>query len=334
MTSLILDNIQLKRESKSFTDCLYAVLTAAGLFHGPKYMLSGLSGMAFKFTVHEQLLPLSVTAYGQWGTEHGPAVDNLGIFTASDGGRTRHPTFRYYQQDAVRWVKQYLDRGFGAIYWLPEFGVIHGYDDEDQVFYVQNGRSKDSLIVLYDNFGLNSTPFWYCRVFGERVLVPLADQVLESLRMAIDDWDTPHKTLPNTDIGSGRLAYTYLIRGLEQGGYNERGAVYILDSYLSSRTEIANYLDEVRDVLSGLDEATHLYQELVRDTAAAASCIRMAKGTNEKRVDRERIGELCAMLTHAQALEEQAVERFRLISAQFPDLKRSTIPRWGWHIPK
>lgn len=167
MSGVYLDSIQMKRESKSYTDSLHAVLTAAHLFSGPKYRLSGLSGMAFKFSVHERLLPLSVSAYGQWGIEHGPAVDNLGLFTIWDGGRTRHPTFRYYQNDAVRWVKDSLDRGIGVIYWVPEFGVIHGYDDEDRVFYLQDGLSEESQVMLYDNFGLNFTPFWYCQAFGE-----------------------------------------------------------------------------------------------------------------------------------------------------------------------
>jgi hypothetical protein len=324
----------MKRESKSFTDSLHAILTAAGLFHGPKYMLSGLSGMAFKFAVHEQLLPLSVTAYGNWGTEHNPAIDNLGIFTLKDGGRTRHPTFRYYQQDAVRWVKRYLERGVGAVYWLPEFGVIHGYDDEDQIFYVQDGKSEESHIVLYDNFGLNSTPFWYCRVFGDKVVVPPADMVLESLRLAIWDWGTPHKTLPNTDMGCGRMAYLYLIRALEQGGYDERGAAYILESYIVSRTEISCYLEEVHDILPGLNEAGSLYRELARVIADLPSYITRAGGTGAKRVHKGKIGELCAILKEARLLEERAFEQFQLLSAQYPDPKRSTLPRWGRHIPK
>jgi len=224
--SVLLDNLVMERESKSYTDSLYAVLTAAGLFNGPKYMLSGLSGMAFKFTVHERLLPMSVTAYGQWGDEHQPAVTNLGLYAEWDAGRTRHPTYRYYQKEAIAGVKSSLDRGIGSIYWLPEFGVIHGYDDGDGVFFVQDGHSAESRVVLYDNFGLNFTGFWYVQIFDEKVDVPIRDMILESLRMAIDDWETPHKTLPKRDIASGRLAYRYLIRGLENADYDEDGAVY------------------------------------------------------------------------------------------------------------
>lgn len=332
MSSVCLDHIRMKRESKSYTDSLYAVLTAAHLFNGPKYMLSGLSGMAFKFTVHEDLLPMSVSAYGQWGDEHRPAVDNLGIFTVWDAGRTRHPTFSYYQEDAVRWVKNSLDRGIGVIYWIPEFGVIHGYDDEDRVFYVQDGWSKESQVVLYDNFGLNFTSFWYCQVFGEKVNAPIEDMILESLRLAIDDWDIPYKTLPNKDIASGKLAYTFLIRGLEKGEFDEGGAVYILDSYVYSRTEIRDYLRDIRGAWTELEKAFHLYEQLVHIVSDIKDCIKETAGV--RRVDPERIQKLVTILTAAESLEEQAISHFRMLSDKHPDLKRSTVPRWGSHSPR
>jgi hypothetical protein len=332
MSSVCLDQIGMKRESKSYTDSLYAILTAAKLFSGPKYMLSGLSGMAFKFTVHENLLPLSVSAYGQWGDEHRPAVDNLGIFTEWDAGRTRHPTFRYYQKDAVQWVKNSLDRGIGVIYWLPEFGVIHGYDDEDRVFYVQDGWSKDSQVVLYDNLGLNFTPFWYCQVFGEKVNVPRENMILESLRMAVYDWETPYKTLPNKDIASGRLAYSFLIRGLEKEDFDEDGAVYILDSYLYSRTEIMNYLQEVHGAWPELKGALNLYEQLVLTISDIKDC--MTQSEKARRVDRKCIEALIEILTTAESLEEQAVSHFRTLADKHHDLKRSTVPRWGSHSPR
>ncbi|MGM0881777.1 MAG: hypothetical protein ACQEXQ_12185 [Bacillota bacterium] len=332
MPGVQLKHISMKRESKSFTDSLYAILTAANLFHGPKYMLSGLTGMAFKFTVHERLLHLSVSAYGQWGAEHHPAIDNLGLFTVSDGGRTRHPTFRYYQQDAVRWVKDSLDAGFGVIYWIPEFGVIHGYDDEDRVFFVQDGWSAESQIVLYDNFGINFTPFWYCQVFGGKVEVPREAMILESLRLAIHDWDTPYKTLPNTDIASGKLAYAFLIHALQKGEYDESGAVYILESYLYSRNEIRSYLHDVQGIWSELDESYKLYDKLAELISDIKECIHEFEGV--RHINRARIDLLIERLTAGELLEDQAVDLFRRIAGQYPDLKRSTVPRWGAHTPK
>ncbi|MEK3877264.1 hypothetical protein [Paenibacillus sp. FSL M7-0420] len=331
-TGVILD-VQMKRESKSFTDALYAVVTAAGLFESPKFMLSGLSGMAFKFTVHEKLLPLSVTAYGQWGTEHSAAADNLGIFFQYDGGRTRHDSFGEYQRIAIDNVKQSLDRSRACIYWIPEFGVIHGYDEDDRVFYVQDGWSGETQVVLYDNFGLNFTPFWFYQYVGDGVNIPLHEAVLESLRLALEDWETPHKTLPDLSLGSGRLAYSFLIRALQQGGFDSYGAIYILESYMTSRTEISAYLQEVQSVLPGLEEVQHLYAELVeglRGPLAAA----ISEKNSGKLLNQEQLPSLCSALEKALELEERAMQLVRIISEQYPDRKRSTLPRWGAHTAR
>lgn len=326
-SGVILD-VQMKRESKSFTDALYAVTTAAGLFEGPKFMLSGLSGMAFKFTVHKKLLPLSVTAYGQWGIEHSAAADNLGIFFQYDGGRTRHASFGEYQRIAIDSVKQSLDRGRACIYWIPEFGVIHGYDEDDRVFYVQDGWSGETQVVLYDNFGLNFTPFWFCHYVGDGVKIPLKDAVLESLRLALEDWDTPYKTLPDLSIASGRLAYSFLIWALQQGGFDSYGAVYILESYLTSRIEISAYLREVQSVLPGLEEVQHLYADLAEELRGPLAAA-ISENNSGKVLNEEQLPSLCAALERALELEEQAMGRVKIISGQYPDRKRSTLPRWG-----
>lgn len=332
MSQVILDRIRMKRESKSYIDSLYAVLTAAELFEAPKYMLSGLSGMCFKFTVHEDLLPLSVSAYGQWVIEHQPAVDNLGIYSEYDAGYTRHPTYSFYQKEAVSWVKQSLDKGKGVIYWLPEFGVIYGYDDDDGVFYIQNGYSKDVQVVLYENFGLNSTNFWYAQVIGDMVHVDPKDQLLESMRLAIQDWNTPHKTLPNKDIASGKLAYTFLINGLNKGDFHEYGAVYILESYLYSRLEIQQFLERSHDLLPGMGEATRMYKTLQELIQHIPSCITEEGGI--KSCNRDKIHILTSLLLEAEKLEDEAIQVFTEISGQFPDLRRSIIPRWGAHSPR
>ncbi|MBR2563744.1 MAG: hypothetical protein IKE29_03900 [Paenibacillus sp.] len=319
----------MKRESKSYVDSLHAILTHTGQFQGSKYLLAGYTGMAFKLAIHRRLLPLSVTAYGQWGEAHRPGIDNLGIFTIWDGGRTRHSTFRYYQQDAVNWVRRSLGEGTGVIYWIPEFGVIHGYDDSDRIFYVQDGRSKEPEILLYDNFGLNFTGFWYCQVFADQVRIPEDQMLLESLRLAIEDWDTPYRLLPDRNIASGRQAYDAWIQALRSGDFDESGAAYILESFCHSRTEIRMYLQDVRGTWNELEQACACYEQL-------GTLIDQMKGYIVQQKDRRLLRpdtteDLAQVLVKAKALEDQAVDYFREISRKYPDLKRSTIPRWGAH---
>lgn len=329
MAEVMLDTLMMKRGSKSYVDSLHAILTHTGQFQGPKYMLAGYTGMAFKLAVHQKLLPMSVTAYGQWGEAHRPGIDNLGILTIWDGGRTRHPTFSYYQQDAVNWVKRSLDEGRGVIYWIPEFGVIHGYDDNDRIFYVQDGWSEESQILLYDNFGLNFTGFWYCQIIGDQVHMAEQEMVLESLRLAIEDWDTPYRLLPDRNIASGKLAYDVWVQALQRTDYDASGAAYILDAYCQSRTEIQMYLHDVRGLWNELDQAHACYEQIGVLIHEMKVCIVQQEGRRTLRQDTtERLAQL---LLKAKALEAQAIDYFRMISTQYPDRKRSTVPRWGAH---
>lgn len=329
MAENILDNLIIKRESKSYVDSLHAILTHTGQFQGSKDLLAGYTGMAFKLAVHRRLLPMSVTAYGQWGEAHRPGVDNLGIFTIWDGGRTRHSTFGYYQRDAVNWVRRSIDEGTGVIYWIPEFGVIHGYDDSDRVFYVQDGWSKEKQILLYDNFGLNYTGFWYCQMFGDQVRIPEQQMLLESLRLAIEDWDIPYRLLPDQNIASGRQAYDVWVQALRSGNFDESGAGYILESFCHSRTEIRMYLQSVRGVWNELDQACACYEQL--GTLIDQMKGYMVQQENRRVLRPDTTEDLAYVLVKAKALEEQAIDYFRVISRKYPDRKRSTIPRWGAH---
>ncbi|RUT47512.1 hypothetical protein EJP82_07345 [Paenibacillus anaericanus] len=329
MSSIYLEKLVMKRESKSFIDSLYAVLSAAGQFDGPKYLLSGLTGMAFKLSIHERLLPMSVTAYGQWGTEHQPAVDNLGYLTITDSGRVRHSTFRHFQQAAIQDTRQNLDQGMGVIYWIPEFGVIHGYDDVDRVFFAKDGISSDDQIILYDNFGLNFTSFWYYQTIGEKVDIPIEQSILESLRLAIHDWDTPFKLLPGKEVANGKEAYTYWINALNSGDYDAGGAMYILDSHIVSRTEIRNYLQYIQGTWAGLKDVVGLFEQLLQHMEIAATCI--VKDREARRIDPTFLQLFIQSLESARLLEDQAMGIFKQISAGFPDPKRTTLPRWGTH---
>ncbi|WP_246310823.1 C39 family peptidase [Paenibacillus xylanilyticus] len=329
MAEVWLDNLMVKRESKSYVDSLYAILTHTGQFQGTKYVLAGYTGMAFKLSVHRRLLPMSVTTYGQWGEAHRPGIDNLGIFTIWDGGRTRHATFEYYQREAVNWVKRSLDEGKGVIYWIPEFGVIHGYDDADRIFYVQDGWNKEPQILLYDNFGLNFTGFWYCQVFGEQVRISEKDMLLESLRLAIEDWDIPYRLLPDRNIASGRMAYDVWVHALQSGDYDESGAAYLLESYCQSRTEIHMYMQDFRGIWNELDQACACYDQLGTLIHRMKGC--MVQQDNRRMLRPDAVDELIQDLLKAKELEEQAIHYFRIISLKFPDRKRSTVPRWGAH---
>ncbi|MDP5272862.1 hypothetical protein [Chengkuizengella axinellae] len=309
-------NIKLIRESKSFIDCLHAVLLAANLYKEPKYMLSGKSGMAFKFCVHRELLPLSVTSYGQWEAEHHEGMENVGILSNSFAGYTRHPTFPLYQEAAIFKIKQSIDKGIAVIFWEPEFCVIHGYDDEEQIFFYTNGLDEEEKVVLYDNFGLNITPFWYVHIVTGKADVSDREAIQMSLQTAIMEWETSHKTPPDTSIASGRLGIQYWINALECGKFDQRGAAYILSAAIQSKCEITSYMNEVQGMIPQVSSACKIYLKL------------SSLYEEFRRLKHDDTFELIRGLKEAMNMEEKAIKELKKVTSTFPN-SYPWVPRWG-----
>lgn len=60
----------------------------------------------------------------------------------------------------------------------------------------------------------------------------------------------------------------------------------------------------------------------------------MQENQGVRQIDSDRIAELVTELGVAEVLEDQAIRLFQVISEQYPDRKRTTLPRWGAHSPR
>jgi hypothetical protein len=328
----LIQNIHFRRESKSFVDCLHAIVTAAGIWKGPKYRLSGMTGMVFKFSVHQKLHPMSVTAYGGWVAEHFPAVNNIGIASTIEAGHTRHPTFPLYKAAAIQSIKQSIDDGVGAIFWEPEFCIIHGYDDDDQVFYYLDGTKSEMKVMLYQNFGLNITPYWYFHILHGNVNLEITDIYLNSFILAVNEWETPFKSLPDKNIASGKMAYQYLIDAISSGEYDAHGGAYILTSAIQSKKEVVEYISEVEQIYPEIRSTLNHYRRTSEIFSEIGIIIE--KRTISSLVELSQVPRLLGKISDAADSEEKAIQALQIFLAKHKDNVRLAIPRWGSSSPR
>ncbi|GAV14666.1 hypothetical protein [Paenibacillus sp. NAIST15-1] len=284
-------------EHRSYVDALHAVLTGAGLYEGSKYMLGGMTGLLSKFVIHKELSRSSVTAYGNLGEEHGNALLRIGIESNQFAWHTRQRTFELAQQESIRHIQHSIDRGIGVVYWKPEFAVITGYDDEDEVFFYLDGYSKEQQVLLYRNFGIidNPTPFWYYQTIIGAVDMPYQEIYRESLITAVTDWDTPHRTLPDLDFAAGCKAYDYMIAALSSQQYHPHGSAYTISSYAGIKRDMMKYLASIQEEAGISAEVVQLYQLV--DEAFQVMKATVQNGTGH---------ELCIQSDHVPQLIEQA----------------------------
>lgn len=318
MGARVLEGIDLRRESRPYIDCLYAVLTASGKFMGSKYMLSGMTGFAFIFSAHKDLIIASTEMYGL-RTAAFNSLDILGYYSEVYCGLKSNLTFPLHQKKAVARAKESIDAGMGVIVWAPgitDFGVIFGYDDEDEVFFYKDRYHKDTQILLYNNLGRVEANFWMCQIIGESIEKDIRDIYLDSLELAVDIWETPYidETVHNRALASGRKAYEYLIEGMTAGDFYDAGVGKLIYYNAMAREEAYRYMENVLEEYAECRPAYLKYKELYEIYQQALTLLPSytAWGCNYK-IDRSKLPKLIECCRSAQQTEEDAVSELKLL---------------------
>ncbi len=302
MRKNILENINISRESRSYIDCLHALLTAAKLFDLPKDMLSGMTGMAFKFIIHKKLLPSSLDMYN-WSYDNWRAANILGIYSEIFTGSPLDTTFPLYQRNMIKKIRQSIDEGKAVIAWgLSEssYSLITGYSDCDRVFFFRHSSQEDE-VILYDNIGMVDEGSWFFQIVGEKIEKDVRNIYRESLEIAVNEWNYGDED--DSEYGQGKNAYRYLVNALRSGEFSQSGAYYILDAYINAKKEIGTYMSEVAKEIPALSLAASQYGKL--------ACIYKQIGcipvTGRYEEDIKYIPEALGYFNEATKIEESAI---------------------------
>lgn len=270
MTKKLLDGIRMPGEIRStYLASVAGILKAGHLWSGESFMLAGMTGMAFHFIVHEQICPSSITLY-DWQAEHFTMLDQIGIH--SEGFNYVYNaelnTYKKQQERAIQRIKESIDHGLGVVVWAPnptpEFGMITGYDDGDQVFFVQdytNRAEPDPL--LYINLGRSEVSVLYYQIILGKVDVPIEKIFSTSLRYGVNQWEKEYHFHPHYRMG--RKGYENLILALENNLADSFGLAYLIYSYSQSKEYLAQYLDFIThnsELFKNLKDAATLFQEV------------------------------------------------------------------------
>jgi len=186
--------------------------------------------------------------------------------------------------------------------------------------------------MLYQNFGLDTTPYWYFHVFHGNVKREIRDIYLYSLFTAVHEWETPYKLLPDKQVASGRLAYQYLTDAIRSGEYDSYGGGYILTSAIQSKKEIVEYLSEVEQLFPGIGPVLKLYR-LLNDIFVEIGGM-IEKRTHSSLIESPYVPKLLAILLDAAETEEKCVQTLQNFLVDYKDNAKHPIPRWGASSPR
>ncbi len=270
MSGIILKNVSISPSWLSYVGCMDGLLRSAGLWKDELWKLSGLSGMAFLFVVHEACCPSSVTMY-DWKNEHFMALDRLGIYTEADElwYKPDLHTFSNMQKQASCRIQQSIEQGKAVLTWSPtaclEFGLIKGFNDEERVYFVEAVNEEHPDPLSYENLGKGEVPVLYVQYIQEKVPMPIEKMVSSSLKYALTLWNKEAHLHPHYHCG--RKAYEALLHALDHPKLSTFGLSYLLAVYQESKQtifQILNWISMTLNEFKEMEEASLLYQQVAK----------------------------------------------------------------------
>ncbi|CAG7614962.1 RNA polymerase sigma factor [Paenibacillus allorhizosphaerae] len=216
---------------------------------------------------------------------------------------------------ALDLIHRSIDKGFPVMAWdlfIPEFGVIYGYDDEQQQLTAAECMKEGKL--PYDHLGRGTLEDLFILALEERTEKDLRSMLRDALATILDHYNG---TEAPTDRGvRGLRAYDVWIEAFHGGGIEPNGNAYNVAVVQDARRLAADFLHEIGTEWQGNDETTGriralsseaalLYRHIAEQLHELAALFPFPSGGNPNtNENRERA---IKVLRSIKSLEEQAV---------------------------
>ncbi|WP_274364136.1 RNA polymerase sigma factor [Paenibacillus thermotolerans] len=142
-----------KRCKTSFAGAVYALLPYTSRARYSLTDVMGLTAQAFRLTAEEERIDATGPAMYFWESKFHDGLLNVGLESEHTGDGGEPPT-PYMLNKSIAHIRRSVTKGMPVAAWdlgAPEFGIIYGYDDEEQLLYAEDVRGKKTM--SYDRLG-------------------------------------------------------------------------------------------------------------------------------------------------------------------------------------
>jgi hypothetical protein len=314
-----IENLKWKPMWTSHLGCVKGCLEYLGSDVSDAWLFGG-TGHAFIINVHEVICPSGPTA---WRTEMLFKLGrNLGYVIDGVWGFKSDGDFAEKQERAWENTKRAIDQDLPCYGWeldIPEYYVVHGYDDEGYHFSgprCDSGKGPKPWKELGDSqIGVLEM---YCVNAGE----PADDEktVREALEFAVEHSKSPAKWI-FPKYKAGLAAYDNWMAALESGKAHALGAAYNAAVWSECRSFAVQFLKEAKERLATevspvVDKAIGHYT-VVEENLKEVSKLFPFPPEGEEVKDTGRCKEALKHLRNARDAEECGLGALREILSQF-----------------
>lgn len=146
----------------------------------------GYTANAFRIMIDPEEVNIAGYSSYEWPYHHQEQFANLGVQTRYAGGPTDIPPTPEELQRALELIHWSLDRGIPVLAWdlfLPEFGIIYGYNDETRTLRCRDVMKDGEL--PYEKLGRGQVSELYVMAITEISPVYKKTMLRGALRMAV-----------------------------------------------------------------------------------------------------------------------------------------------------
>ncbi|WNC15616.1 RNA polymerase sigma factor [Brevibacillus brevis] len=147
---------------------------------------------------------------------------------------------------ALELIHRSIDRGYPVAAWdlfIPEFGLIYGYDDEQKQLHAGDNCGHNATIA-YDHLGRGLMEDLFVLTLGEAVETDQRQMLIGALQMAIEHY---RGTEPGCGAVNGLEAYAKWLEAFEKRGIEPNGNSYTLAVVHDARRNASAFWRELAD---------------------------------------------------------------------------------------
>lgn len=303
--------------------CLKGCLEYLGSDLSPAWLWGG-TGHAFFINIHPEVCPSGPTAW-KAGIIH-ELGKNVGYEVECILGFKQNDDFRRKQRLAWDAIRRAIDGGRPCFAWeldVPEYYVIHGYDD---VGYHFKGPGCDEGKGPYPWEKLGDTGIGVTEAYVVKSGTPADDArtVKGALQFAIEASQNSAEYV-HPGYAAGLPGYDLWISAFEAGKAGGFGTSYNAQVWSECRTFAAEFLRQARSRLDGVpgssfDEAIDRYETVAENLQTVAETFPFMDTSDEQQEanvkDPERVEKAATSLKEARRSEAAGLETLKQVVAE------------------
>jgi RNA polymerase sigma factor (sigma-70 family) len=270
----------------------------------------GLTSLAFRININLENVDLAGPTAFDWKTIFKKGLLNLGVESTCIGSNNFEPPTAEMLTNALQLIHDTIDRGMPVIAWdlfIPEFGLIYGYDDDRMLFHAMDVVSENT--IPYTQLGRRKISELFVLTYRTENRIDPINALRDALEMILNHANGDEPKLIH--FVNGLAAYDTWIELFKKKSIDVLGNAYNLAVITNARMFAFEFLKEMKEKTNDkklfqlFEEAHSRYLKVF--TALATMCELFPFPSGGKPDDPLQIGKAIELLTKAKKEEEYGI---------------------------